>query len=186
MKLPCMVIIFNKEMSDKLPVGIKCAFAAHAAMWMCNYTHANASIEFYKSKNEHGEFGGIIGYPDDDFIKWLDSDYRKLVMVKLPEQLQHPNRSGDSSVTSPDTIEDLIEDLFEKFKKAEVPVYMQKTSHDIRTVGGNCKHNNPDDVSVGCACLHPDEIFKSGTPITLAVFLWKDEHKKLLEGMELL
>ena len=157
MKLPAMVIIFNKEMADKLPCGIKCTFSAHAAFCFdAHHSLLYGSPAFWM--NKYGEFADK-GHWNGQYWDWKREDYRKLVM------------------TSPDT----IEDLFEKFKKAEVPVYMQKTSHDI---------SNPHEHGLGCRCLvtheHVPFEVKSGTPICLSVLLWREEHKQLLEGMELM
>lgn len=146
MKLPCMVICFNKEMSNKLSTGIKCAFSAHASMQF----EAMSNLE-----NKYGEFFPPNSQSwSNDYFKWRNADYRKLVMT------------SDKS----------IDELFDEFKKAEVPVYMQKTSHDIKK-----------DISqTGYVSVDYYKPYKSGTPICISVFLWKDEHKKLLDGMELM
>lgn len=169
MKLPTMVIIFNKDMADKLSCGIKCAFSAHASMNLCSDIKAI-------SKNVINDFGeSIINMQTNEynrmlscFYNWDCSDYRKLVM----------------------TCNKKVEELFELFKKTEVPVYMQKTSHNIKKVIG--QHNIESNNNKACCeagngiSIQEYNIIKSGTPICVSVFLWRNTHKELLKGMELM
>ena len=168
-----MIIIFNREMADKLPCGIKVAFGAHAAMWFVKLIESRNGQLYSNDYGDGKDMDFDMKYDHEryskkfyikDFDVWLKGDYRKLVM------------------TSPET----IEVLFEKFKKAEVPVYMQKTSHDIKIE--TIYRNKNCECGHSCSCGLPNEFItiKSGTPICLSVFLWKEEHKKLLEGCELL
>lgn len=153
MKLPAMVIIFNKEMADDLSDGLKCAFAAHGAMWL-NRCLDCPNSEY--SKNMYSKEYNIKRLWE--FIDWLKSDYRKLVM------------------TSPDT----IDNLFEKFKSSGVPVYLQKTSHDIK-LGYEEYYDEKKGINE-----EYEKIIKKDSSICISVFIWKDEHKKLLDGCELL
>jgi hypothetical protein len=159
MKLPTMVIIFNRKMADKLPKGIVATFTGHATMWLDWFNTGHKGFIKPQGMNNYGLFESGCVDSSNEWKLWKWSDYRKLVM------------------TSPET----IEQLFEKFKKAEVPVYIQMTSHDINGVI-YVRRNSVD-------CCSADAInykYSTAEPICLAVFLWKGEHKKLLEGMELM
>jgi hypothetical protein len=168
MKLPTMCIIFNKDMADKLSCGIKCAFSAHASMWLFEKT---LTMSLMEHPNLVGSLSIDLQYSSmeipntklyhKEFQDWYGTDYRKFII----------------------TSDKQVEELFEMFKREGVPVYMQKTSHDITIkLCERCERNE-------CGCNYTNDInkiIKSGTSICVSVFLWKDTHKQLVKDMELM
>ena len=75
---PKMLLIFEKDYTDKVSRGELCAFASHAAMNLTLKLEQNVAGHFkgpyYQCSIERGETKPL-------YDKWQDSDYKKIVLT---------------------------------------------------------------------------------------------------------